>query len=121
MSGSGEAAQATPSSQRPDIEAHVATVNSLLRPTPTPTKVDPSDEKTKWETAFNDGGKEPQCMPVSVSNVDTIPDLRDGAIRSRASKSADEIATPLEEAHRVRRFVVDHTFGAETLLPDHHA
>ena len=55
-------------------------------------------------------------MPAGlrIKNVDTVPDLRDGAVRTRASKRRDEIATPLEEAHRVRRFVVHNTFGAET-------
>ena len=45
VSGSGDAAQDTPSSHLLDSEAHVATVNKFCNPVPTPTSVDPSDEK----------------------------------------------------------------------------
>ena len=58
--------------QRPDIEAHVATVNKFWRPTPTPTKVEPSSEKTRCVTDFNDEGNEPQWAPVSVSKTCTV-------------------------------------------------
>ena len=72
VSGIGDAAAETPSSHLPDMDAHVATVNKFWRPTPTPTSVEPSSEKTRCVTDFRVEGNEPQWAPVSVSKTCTV-------------------------------------------------